>query len=37
MIAVIGFEMLLLLVMGLLLMGLMLWGWRAVKSKLLSS
>lgn len=37
MIAVIGFEMLVLLVMGLLLMGLMLWGWRAVKSKLLIS
>jgi leader peptidase (prepilin peptidase) / N-methyltransferase len=37
MIAVIGFEMLVLLVLGLLLMGLMLWSWRAVKSKFLGS
>jgi len=37
MIAVIGFEMLVLLVMGLLLMGLMLWGWRAVKNRMIGS
>jgi prepilin signal peptidase PulO-like enzyme (type II secretory pathway) len=36
MVAVIGFEMLVLLTMGLLLMGLMLWSWRMMKSRYLT-